>query len=84
MDNQITATQLSLPKGGGAIQGIGEKFQADEFTGTATLSIPIQTSACGGFEPTLSVDYSSGNGNSSFGLGFNLSVQLPGWKYTVD
>ena len=72
--NQITATQVPLPKGGGAIQGIGEKFQADEFTETASLSIPIKTSSCRGFEPTLSVDYSSGSGNGSFGLGFNLSI----------
>lgn len=74
MENQITATQLSLPKGGGAIQGIGETFQASEFTGTASLSIPIVTSSCRGFEPKLSVDYSSGSGNGSFGLGFNLSI----------
>ena len=74
MNNQITATQLSLPKGGGAIQGIGETFQASEFTGTASLSIPVVTSPCRGFEPQLSIDYSSGSGNSSFGLGFNLSI----------
>ena len=74
LKNQITATQVSLPKGGGAIQGIGETFQANEFTGTASLSIPIQTSSCRGFEPTLNVDYSSGNGNGSFGLGFDLSI----------
>ncbi len=74
MENQITATQLSLPKGGGAIQGIGETFQASEFTGTASLSIPIGSSSCRGFEPKISVDYSSGSGNGSFGLGFNLSI----------
>ena len=74
LQNQITATQISLPKGGGAIQGIGETFQANEFTGTASLSIPIKTSSCREFEPTLSVDYSSGSGNGSFGLGFNLSI----------
>ena len=74
MENQISATQVSLPKGGGAIQGIGETFQASEFSGTASLSIPIKTSPCRGFEPTISIDYSSGSGNSSFGLGFNLSI----------
>ncbi|MEO1373069.1 MAG: SpvB/TcaC N-terminal domain-containing protein [Cyanobacteria bacterium J06635_10] len=74
MENKITATQVSLPKGGGAIQGIGETFQASEFTGTASLSIPIKTSSCRGFEPKISVDYSSGSGNASFGLGFNLSI----------
>ena len=74
MENQITAQKVSLPKGGGAIQGIGETFQASEFTGTASLSIPIGTSSCRGFEPKISVDYSSGSGNGSFGLGFNLSI----------
>ncbi|NEO34972.1 MAG: sugar-binding protein [Moorea sp. SIOASIH] len=73
-NSKITTTQLSLPKGGGAIQGIGETFQANEFTGTAALSIPIPTTPCRGFEPQLSVEYSSGSGNGTFGLGFALSV----------
>ncbi|MGK7925813.1 MAG: SpvB/TcaC N-terminal domain-containing protein, partial [Spirulina sp.] len=73
-DSKITTTQLSLPKGGGAIQGIGETFQANEFTGTSALSVPIPTSPCRGFEPQLSVDYSSGSGNGIFGLGWGLSI----------
>ncbi|MEG4503821.1 SpvB/TcaC N-terminal domain-containing protein [Microcoleus sp. F6_B4] len=73
-NSQIATTQLSLPKGGGAIQGIGESFQANEFTGTAALSIPIPTTPCRGFEPQLSVEYSSGSGNGTFGLGFNLAI----------
>ena len=32
---------LSLPKGGGAIQGIGEKFQANPVTGTGSMSVPV-------------------------------------------
>ena len=39
--SQITTAKLSFPKGGGAIQGIGETFQKNEFTGTASLSIPV-------------------------------------------
>lgn len=70
----ISATQVALPKGGGAIQGIGETFQSNEFTGTASLAIPIPTSPCRGFEPQLSVEYSSGGGNGIFGLGFGLSI----------
>lgn len=70
----ITATQISLPKGGGAIQGIGETFQSNEFTGTASLSIPISTTPCRGFEPQLSIEYSSGSGNGIFGLGFGLAI----------
>ena len=73
-DNKITTTQLSLPKGGGAIQGIGETFQSNEFTGTAALSIPIPTTPCRGLEPQLSVEYSSGSGNGIFGLGFGLAI----------
>ncbi|MEO1373521.1 MAG: hypothetical protein AAFW70_04175 [Cyanobacteria bacterium J06635_10] len=54
MENiKISATQVSLPKGGGAIQGIGESFQANEFTGTAALSIPIPTSPCRDFAPHI-------------------------------
>jgi hypothetical protein len=70
----IGVTQHSLPNGGGAIQGIGETFQPNEFTGTASLSIPIPTSPCRGFEPHLSLDYSSASGNGIFGVGFSLAI----------
>ena len=35
---------LSLPKGGGAIRGIGEKFAANPVTGTGSFTIPVATS----------------------------------------
>ena len=73
-NSKIATTQLSLPKGGGAIQGIGQTFQSNEFTGTAALSVPIPTTPCRGFEPQLSVEYSSGSGNGTFGLGFSLAI----------
>jgi RHS repeat-associated protein len=66
---------LSLPKGGGAIKGIGETFQPNLFTGTANFSVPIGTSpGREGFGPELSLQYSSGNGNGPFGLGHSLSI----------
>jgi len=66
---------ISLPKGGGAIRGIGETFQPNLFTGTANFSVPIATSTGrGGFGPELTLQYSSGNGNGPFGLGWALSV----------
>ena len=34
----------SLPKGGGAMRGIGEKFSTNPSTGTGLLSVPIATS----------------------------------------
>ncbi|MCP4416780.1 MAG: hypothetical protein GY805_09165 [Chloroflexi bacterium] len=71
--NNISISQLTIPKGGGAIEGIGQTFEANLFTGSATLSIPISTTPCRGFEPHLSLQYSSGAGNGPFGLGFSLS-----------
>jgi hypothetical protein len=66
---------ISLPKGGGAIKGIGETFQPNLFTGTGNYSIPIATSpGRGGFGPKLSLQYSTGNGNGPFGLGWQLSI----------
>jgi RHS repeat-associated protein len=70
----IAVTQLSLPKGGGALQGMGETFQTGAFTGTASLSIPLPLSACRDFKPDLNLAYSSGSGNGLFGLGWGLSL----------
>ncbi|MCK4790245.1 MAG: hypothetical protein KAV87_41290 [Desulfobacteraceae bacterium] len=66
---------ISLPKGGGAVKGIGETFQPNLFSGTGDFSIPIATSpGRSGFGPQLTLQYSTGNGNGSFGLGWQLSI----------
>ncbi|MDT7808809.1 MAG: hypothetical protein QOJ70_2622 [Acidobacteriota bacterium] len=66
---------LSLPKGGGAIRGIGEKFAANPVTGTGSLSVPISLSpGRAGFNPGLSLSYDSGSGNGIFGVGWSLSL----------
>ena len=72
--NNISVSQLSLPKGGGAIQGIGEKLQVQEFTGSGSFSLPIYTSPCREITPELAVNYSSSSGNGTFGLGWNLNL----------
>ncbi|QRM90339.1 hypothetical protein FG167_14205 [Lacinutrix sp. WUR7] len=64
---------LELPKSGGAIQGIGEKYTANPATGTGNFSVPIGVTAGRG-APQLSVSYSSGSGNSPFGLGWGMSI----------
>src|SRR3954447_13061070 len=64
---------ISLPKGGGAIQGIGEKFGANPVTGTASMTLPIAISPSH-FGPTLALSYDSGAGNGPFGLGWSLSA----------
>jgi hypothetical protein len=65
---------ISLPKGGGAIRGIGEKFAANPVTGTGTWSLPLATSpGRSGFGPSLALGYDSGSGNGPFGVGWSLS-----------
>ena len=71
----IAAPVLSLPKGGGAIRAMGEKFAANPVTGTGSMLVPIATSSGrSGFGPQLSLNYDSGAGNGSFGLGWDLSL----------
>src|SRR5438067_6967382 len=71
----VAAPTLSLPKGGGAIRGIGEKFGANPVTGTGNMTVPIATSpGRSGFGPQLSLSYDSVAGNGPFGLGWNLSL----------
>jgi len=74
-NNQSSLPSISIPKGGGAIRGIGEKFGANPVTGTASASIPIFTSpGRSGLGPSLSLSYDSGMGNGPFGFGWNLSL----------
>ena len=70
-----TPPSISLPKGGGAIRGIGEKFAANPVTGTGSMSVPLMTSpGRSGFGPQLSLTYDSGDGNGPFGVGWTLSL----------
>jgi hypothetical protein len=64
---------IALPQGGGAIHGIGEKFSPDLFTGTGNFTVPIALpGGRNGFQPELSLAYSTGNG--PFGLGWALTI----------
>ncbi len=73
--NAFAPPTLSLPKGGGAIRGMGEKFAANPVTGTGSMTVPIATSpGRSGFGPQLALSYDSGAGNGPFGLGWNLSL----------
>ncbi len=74
-DRPFAAPTITLPKGGGAIRGIGEKFSANPVLGTGSMSIPLATSpGRSGFGPQLSLSYDSGAGNGPFGFGWSLSV----------
>ncbi len=74
-DFLLKAPELSLPRGGGAMKGIGEKFAANPVTGTGSMSIPLALSpGRGGFGPQLALAYDSGAGNGPFGLGWSLGL----------
>ncbi|MCG6881795.1 MAG: insecticidal toxin complex protein, partial [Deltaproteobacteria bacterium] len=70
--NAIEIPQINLPKGGGALKGIDEKFTVNAANGTATLNIPLPiTPGRNTFAPSLTLSYNSGGGNSIFGIGWN-------------
>ncbi len=70
-----SAQAIALPTGGGALQGIGESFSPDLFTGTGNVTVPIELPpGRNGLAPQLALGYSTSNGNGPFGLGWSLSV----------
>jgi RHS repeat-associated protein len=76
-DTAAGGSVISLPKGGGAVTGLGEKFAPDPFTGAAAYAVPIAVPPGRlGMQPQLRLVYSTGIGNGPFGLGWQLN--LPG------
>ncbi|OPX84237.1 MAG: Mono(ADP-ribosyl)transferase SpvB [Pelotomaculum sp. PtaB.Bin104] len=80
--NTIDVPSITLPKGGGAIKGIDEKFSVNAVNGTAAFSIPLPFSPARGASPALGLAYNSGAGNGVFGLGWALN--LPSIKRKTD
>lgn len=81
--NLLHIPSISLPKGGGALKSIDEKFQVNAANGTTSLNITIPLSKSrNDFGPALSLNYSSGGGNSPFGIGWNIS--LPSIRRRTD
>jgi RHS repeat-associated protein len=73
--NLIQPPSVTLPKGGGAIKGIDEKFNVNTANGTAAFSIPLPFSnGRNGVTPSLSLSYNSGGGNGIFGLGWGCDL----------
>ena len=69
------AQTISTPQGGGALHGIGETFSPDLHTGTGNFTVPIaMPPGRNGFQPQLSLVYSTGNGNGPYGLGWSLTI----------
>ncbi|UPZ15124.1 SpvB/TcaC N-terminal domain-containing protein [Flavobacterium humidisoli] len=91
--NAIEIPSVSLPKGGGAIKGIDEKFSVNAVNGTSSFAVSLPFSPARGASPKLEVSYSSGSGNGTFGLGWNLNIgsikrktdkELPQYLDSID
>jgi hypothetical protein len=65
--------EVTLPKSGGAIRGLGEKFSVGAATGTANLAVPLPLGAAR-MTPQLRLTYDSGGGNGIFGFGWSLDT----------
>jgi hypothetical protein len=71
----VDAQVLSLPKGGGAVQGLGATFETDLNTGTGSYSVSLNLPAGpNGIRPELSLRYHSAAGNGPFGIGWTLGT----------
>ena len=75
--NAIQIPEISLPKGGGALKGIDEKFEVNSANGTAGFSVPLPiTPGRNGFSLSLGLSYNSGGGNSPYGLGWDVGIPV--------
>lgn len=78
--NEVTKSGIRpqvivLPDGPGAIEGLGESFEAQLNTGTGQYSVPfVVMTGRAGFAPVLHLAYNGGNGNSIVGMGWRLTT----------
>lgn len=82
-ESRGSAQITPVPKGGGALKGLGETFSPDPHTGTGNFPVPIALPpGRNGFQPQSNLVYSTGNSNGLFGLGWDLSI--PGSSYKTS
>ena len=71
--NGVAPGAISLPKGPGSIEGLGESFQPSLNTGTAKYGIGLKLPpGVAGPTPTLGLSYEGGGGNGPLGYGWSL------------
>ncbi|KAK4165588.1 YD repeat-containing protein [Cladorrhinum sp. PSN259] len=74
-NSPFSLPSITLPKAGGSVGGMGEKFAVNAATGTASITIPVATSpGRNGNGVQLALSYDSGAGNGPFGMGWSLST----------
>jgi len=73
--SSVKPNVLSLPSGPGSIDGLGEAFQPQLNSGTASHSVPLAAPpGRAGFAPSLALQYNSGAGMDWFGMGWRVDL----------
>ena len=71
----VSPNSISLPKGPGSIEGLGESFQPSLNTGTAKYSVRLKMPpGTAGHSPELGLAYEGGGGNGPLGYGWQLPL----------
>ncbi len=71
--NGVSPDAISVPKGPGSIEGLGESFQPALNTGTAKYAIGFKLPpGVAGNTPSLGLSYEGGSGNGPLGYGWSL------------
>ncbi|MGA1237313.1 MAG: toxin TcdB middle/N-terminal domain-containing protein, partial [Limisphaerales bacterium] len=71
----VSPNAISLPKGPGSVEGLGESFQPTLNTGTASYELELRVPAgTAGHAPALSIRYEGGGGNGPLGFGWSLPM----------
>ncbi|MCB0076249.1 MAG: VCBS repeat-containing protein [Anaerolineales bacterium] len=70
------SSAISPPAGTGMAAGMGESFSLDLNSGQGNFTVPFELpDGVAGFKPTLKLEYSHGNRNGAFGLGWRLPLR---------
>lgn len=73
----VGLTAISLPKGPGSIEGLGDSFQPSLNTGTATYQLPLVLArGVNGFVPKLALQYEGGGAAGPLGVGWSLMIPM--------
>jgi RHS repeat-associated protein len=71
----VSPNTISVPKGPGSIEGLGESFQPTLNTGTAKYGLGIKLPpGVAGHQPSLGLSYDGGGANGPLGYGWNLPM----------
>jgi RHS repeat-associated protein len=79
----VTPNTISLPKGPGSIEGLGDSFQPTLNTGTAKYALDLKLPpGTAGHQPSLTLSYEGGSGNGP--LGYGWAINLPHIQRRID